>query len=82
MSGLKPSSLGDFLRSMIASKEAIAAPRECPTNLNLNPCRSISFTMTAFLMGKKNKIKKPDVTVNCPLEKGRKELTFHHLVFL
>ena len=28
MSGLKPSSLSDFLRSIIASKEAVAPPSE------------------------------------------------------
>lgn len=38
MSGLNPSSFADFLWIIIASKEAIAPPRECPTSLNLYPC--------------------------------------------
>lgn len=38
ISGLNPSSMYDFLRSIIANKEAVAPPREWPTSLNLYPC--------------------------------------------
>jgi len=34
----------DFLRSMIVSKEAVAALREWPANLKLNPCRPTVVT--------------------------------------